>query len=82
MNRFHALDDELMAMKPECTCRCLETAEVSRFRARYTSAAISRTNIARMPRRVGAACRRALHDESVPFNDQMAVVQQGPQGNH
>lgn len=42
MNRFHAVDDELMAMKPKCTCRCWRPPRSSP--SAITSAAIFRTS--------------------------------------
>jgi hypothetical protein len=42
MNKFHAVDEELMAMKLKCTCRCWRLPKSSPHATR--SAAISRTN--------------------------------------
>src|SRR5258705_1144150 len=74
MNRFHAVDDELMAMKPEMYMSMLETAEV----------VAERYNIGRdlqdeysleCQRRVGAALQGGrFNDEIVPFATKMAVV--------
>ena len=74
MNRFHAVDDELMAMKPEIYMSMLETAEV----------VASRYNIGRdrqdeysleCQRRVGAALQGGrFNDEIVPITTKMAVV--------
>src|SRR5260370_22360045 len=74
MNRFHAVDDELMAMKPEMYMSMLETAEV----------VAERYNIGRdrqdeysleCQRRVGAALQGGrFNDEIVPFTTRMAVA--------
>src|SRR6267142_1190386 len=74
MNRFHAVDDELMAMKPGMYMSMLETAEV----------VASRYNIGRdqqdeysleCQRRVGAALQGGrFNDEIVPITTKMAVV--------
>src|SRR5258708_38481045 len=72
-NRFHAVDDELMAIKAEMYMSMLETAEV----------VASRYNIGRdqqdeysleCQRRVGAALQGGrFNDEIVPFTTKMAV---------
>src|SRR5712672_4789369 len=74
MNRFHPVDDELMAMKPAMYMSMLETAEV----------VASRYNIGRdqqdaysleCQRRVGASLQGGrFNDEIIPFTTKMAVV--------
>src|SRR3981081_2115608 len=74
MTRFHAVDDELMAMKPDMYMSMLETAEV----------VASRYNIGRdqqdeysleCQRRVGAALQGGrFNDEIVPITTKMAVA--------
>jgi acetyl-CoA C-acetyltransferase/acetyl-CoA acyltransferase len=44
MNKFHAIDDELMAMKPDMYMSMLETAEV--VASRYNISGTSRTSTA------------------------------------
>ncbi len=74
MNKFHAIDDELMAMKPDMYMSMLETAEV----------VASRYNISRdkqdeysleCQRRTGAAIQGGrFNDEIAPFKTKMAMM--------
>src|ERR1700726_1845335 len=74
MNRFHAVDEELMAMKPEMYMSMLETAEV--VAERYNIARDRKDEYSlECQRRVGAALQGGrFNDEIVPFMTKMAVV--------
>jgi acetyl-CoA C-acetyltransferase len=74
MNRFHAVDDELMAMKPEMYMSMLETAEV--VAARYNIGRDQQDEYSlECQRRVGAALQGGrFNDEIVPITTKMAVV--------
>jgi len=72
-----AVDDELMAMKPEMYMFDAETAEV--VASRYNSAAISMTNMSLECQRRGRrrAAWRRFHGQTCRFTTKMAVFQQG-----
>jgi acetyl-CoA C-acetyltransferase len=74
MNRFHAVDDELMAMKPEMYMSMLETAEV--VAARYNIGRDQQDEYSlECQRRVGAAQQGGrFNDEIVPITTRMAVA--------
>src|SRR5256885_12682047 len=79
MNKFHAIDDELMAMKPEIYMSMFETAEVvaerykiSRERQDEYSLGCQRRTAAALP------CPR-FGDRVVPVKPKNAVDGQGPQ---
>jgi acetyl-CoA C-acetyltransferase/acetyl-CoA acyltransferase len=74
MNGFHAIDDELMAMKPEIYMSMLETAEVVAERYKISRAAQDEYSL-ECQRRTGAALQGGrFSDEIVPFTTKMAVV--------
>ena len=74
MNRFHAVDDELMAMKPEIYMPMLETAEVVAERYKIGRDKQDEYSL-ECQRRVGAALQGGRYnDEIVPFTTRMAVV--------
>jgi acetyl-CoA C-acetyltransferase len=74
MNQFHAVDDELMEMKPEMYMSMLETAEV--IAERYTIGRDRQDAYSlECQRRVGAALQGGrFNDEIVPITTKMAVV--------
>ena len=74
MNRFHAIDDELMAMKPEMYMPMLETAEVVAERYKIVRDRQDEYSL-ECQRRIGAALQGGrFNDEIVPFATRMAVV--------
>jgi acetyl-CoA C-acetyltransferase len=74
MNRFHAIDDELMAMKPDIYMSMLETAEVVAERYKISRAAQDEYSL-ECQRRIGSALQGGrFSDEIVPFTTKMAVV--------
>ena len=74
MNRFHAVDDELMAMKPEMYMSMLETAEVVAERYKIGRDQQDEYSL-ECQRRVGAALQGGrFNDEIVPITTKMAVV--------
>jgi acetyl-CoA C-acetyltransferase/acetyl-CoA acyltransferase len=74
MNMFHAVDDELMAMKPEIYMPMLETAEVVAERYKIGRDKQDEYSL-ECQRRVGAALQGGrFNDEIVPFTTKMAVV--------
>ena len=79
MNRFHAVDDELMAMKPEIYMSMLETAEVVAERYKISRAQQDEYSL-ECQRRTGAALQGGrFNDEIVPFTTKMAVVDKDTQ---
>ena len=74
MNRFHAVDDELMAMKPEMYMSMLDTAEVVAERYKIGRDRQDEYSL-ECQRRVGAALQGGrFNDEIVPFTTKMAVI--------
>ncbi|WP_315802355.1 acetyl-CoA C-acyltransferase [Bradyrhizobium sp. SZCCHNS3002] len=74
MNRFHAVDDELMAMKPDMYMSMLDTAEVVAERYKIGRDKQDEYSL-ECQRRVGAALQAGrFDDEIVPFTTKMAVV--------
>src|SRR6201993_5149016 len=73
-NRFHAIDDELKAMKPEIYMSMLETAEVVANRYKIGRAAQDEYSL-ECQRRTGSALQGGrFTDEIVPFATKMAVT--------
>jgi acetyl-CoA C-acetyltransferase/acetyl-CoA acyltransferase len=74
INRFHAVDDALMAMKPEMYMSMLETAEV--VAERYSISRLAQDEYSlECQRRTAAALQGGrFKDEIVPFTTKMAVV--------
>jgi acetyl-CoA C-acetyltransferase len=74
MNRFHAVDEDLMAMKPEMYMPMLETVEVVAERYKIGRDRQDGYGL-ECQRRVGAALQGGrFNDEIVPFTTKMAVV--------
>jgi acetyl-CoA C-acetyltransferase len=74
MNGFHAVDDDLMAMKPEMYMSMLETAEVVAERYKIGRERQDEYSL-ECQRRVGAAQQGGrFNDEIVPITTKMAVV--------
>ncbi|MGY4623395.1 acetyl-CoA C-acyltransferase [Bradyrhizobium sp. USDA 4486] len=74
MNKFHVVDEELMAMKPEIYMSMLETAEVVAERYKIGRERQDEYGL-ESQRRVGAALQGGrFKDEIVPFTTKMAVV--------
>src|SRR5258705_10632723 len=74
MNEFHAVEDELMAMKPEMYMSMLETAEVVAERYKISRQGQAEYSV-ECQRRTGAALQGGLFsDEIVPFKTKMAVM--------
>jgi acetyl-CoA C-acetyltransferase len=74
MNKFHAIDEELMAMKPDMYMSMLETAEVVAERYKIGRERQDEYSL-ECQRRVGAALQGGrFNDEIVPITTNMAVV--------
>jgi acetyl-CoA C-acetyltransferase len=74
MNKFHAIDEELMAMKPDMYMSMLETAEVVAERYKIGRERQDEYSL-ECQRRVGAALQGGrFNDEIVPITTKMAVV--------
>lgn len=74
MNRFHAVDDELMAMKPEMYMSMLDTAEIVAERYKIGRDRQDEYSL-ECQRRIGAAVQAGrFNDEIVPITTRMAVV--------
>jgi acetyl-CoA C-acetyltransferase len=74
MNKFHAVDDELMALKPEMYMSMLETAEVVADRYKIGRERQDEYSL-ECQRRVGAALQAGrFNDEIAPITTRMAVV--------
>jgi len=74
MNRFHAIDDELMAMKPAMYMSMLETAEVVAQRYGISREKQDEYSL-ECQRRTAAALQGArLSDELIPIATKMAVI--------
>jgi acetyl-CoA C-acetyltransferase/acetyl-CoA acyltransferase len=87
MNKFHAIDDELMAMKPEIYMSMLETAEVVAERYRISRERQDEYSLECQRRTASALQGGRFSDEIVPFKTKMAVMdkdtkQVSLKGNH
>jgi acetyl-CoA C-acetyltransferase len=74
MNKYHAVDDELMAMKPEIYMSMLETAEVVAGRYKISRAAQDEYGLESQRRTAAAIQGGRFNDEIVPFATRMAVT--------
>jgi acetyl-CoA C-acetyltransferase len=74
LNKFHAIDDELMAMKPEIYLSMLETAEVVAERYRISRERQDAYSLECQRRTASALQGRRFSDEIVPISTKMAVV--------
>jgi acetyl-CoA C-acetyltransferase len=74
MNKFHAIDDELMALKPEIYMSMLETAEVVAERYRISRERQDAYSLECQRRTASALQGRRFSDEIVPISTRMAVV--------
>src|SRR5271168_3199335 len=74
MNRFHAVDDELMAMKPEIYMSMLETAEVVAERYKISRERQDEYSLECQRRTASALQGRRFSDEIAPIATKMAVV--------
>src|SRR5262245_6393746 len=74
MNRFHAIDEDLKAIKPDIYMSMLETAEVVAERYKISRARQDEYSL-ECQRRTGAALQGGrFNDEIVPFTTRMAVT--------
>ena len=74
LNKFHAIDDELMAMKPEIYLSMLETAEVVAERYRISRERQDAYSLECQRRTASALQGRRFSDEIVPISTTMLVV--------
>ncbi len=74
MNKFHAIDDELMTMKPEIYMSMLETAEVVAERYRISRERQDEYSLECQRRTAVALQGGRFSDEIVPFKTKMAVM--------
>ena len=74
MNKFHAIDDELMAMKPEIYMSMLETAEVVAERYKISRERQDEYSLECQRRTAAALQGGRFRDEIVPFKTKMAVM--------
>src|SRR5271169_2672035 len=74
MNRFHAVDDELMAMKPEIYMSMLETAEVVAERYKISRERQDEYSLECQRRTASAIQGRRFSDELAPITTKMTVV--------
>src|SRR5260370_3964579 len=74
MKRFHAVDDELMAMKPELYMSMLETAEVVAERYKISRERQDEYSLECQRRTAAAIQGGRFSDEIVPFKTRMAVM--------
>src|SRR5258707_131320 len=72
MNKFHAIDDELMTMKPEIYMSMLETAEVVAERYRISRERQDEYSLECQRRTAAALQGGRFSDEIVPFKTKMA----------
>ena len=82
MNQFHAVDDELMAMKPEIYMSMLETAEVVAERYKISRERQDEYSLECQRRTAAASQGGRFNDEIAPFATQMAVRRQGDERDH
>jgi len=74
MNKYHAVDDELMAMKPEIYMSMLETAEVVAERYKISRAPQDEYGLESQRRTAAAIQGGRFNDEIVPFATRMVVT--------
>jgi acetyl-CoA C-acetyltransferase len=74
MNRFHAIDDELMAMKPEMYMSMLDTAEVVAERYKISRERQDEYSLECQRRTAAALQGGRFNDEIVAFKTKMAVM--------
>jgi acetyl-CoA C-acetyltransferase/acetyl-CoA acyltransferase len=74
MNKFHAVDDELMAMKPEIYMSMLETAEVVAERYKISRDRQDEYSLECQRRTASALQGRRFNDEIVSIATKMSVV--------
>jgi acetyl-CoA C-acetyltransferase len=74
MNKFHAVDEELMAMKPEIYMSMLETAEVVAERYKISRARQDEYSLECQRRTASAIQGRRFSDELAPITTKMTVV--------
>src|SRR6476646_4274372 len=74
MNKFHAVDEELMAMKPEIYMSMLETAEVVAERYKISRERQDQYSLECQRRTAAALQGHRFSDEIVPFKTKMAVM--------
>ncbi len=74
MNKFHAVDDELMAMKPDMYMSMLETAEVVSERYRISREQQDDYSLECQRRTAAAIQGGRFNDEITPFKTKMAVM--------
>ena len=74
MNKYHAVDDELMAMKPDIYMSMLETAEVVAERYKISRTAQDEYGLESQRRTAAAIQGGRFNDEIVPFSTRMAVT--------
>src|ERR1700716_1965968 len=74
MNRFHAVDDELMAMKPEMSMSMLETAEIVAERYKISRERQDEYSLECQHRTAAALQGGRFNDEIVAFKTRMAVM--------
>src|ERR1700722_653483 len=75
MNQFHAVDDELMAMKPEIYMSMLETAEVVAERYKISRERQDEYSLECQRRTASALQGGRFKDEIVPITTRRAVVE-------
>src|SRR2546429_7967986 len=86
MNKFHAVDDELMAMKPEMYISMLETAEVVAERYKISRERQDEYSLECQRRTAAALQGGRFGDQIVPFKTKMAAMrknnkQRAPKGS-
>ncbi|WP_424629818.1 acetyl-CoA C-acyltransferase [Bradyrhizobium sp. SYSU BS000235] len=74
MNKFHAVDDDLMAMKPDMYMSMLETAEVVAARYKISRDRQDEYSLECQRRTAAALQGGRFNDEIVPFSTKMAVM--------
>jgi acetyl-CoA C-acetyltransferase/acetyl-CoA acyltransferase len=74
MNRFHAVDDELMAMKPDMYMSMLDTAEIVAERYKISRERQDEYSLECQRRTAAALQGGRFSDEIVPFTTKMAVM--------
>jgi acetyl-CoA C-acetyltransferase/acetyl-CoA acyltransferase len=74
MNRFHAVDDELMAMKPDMYMSMLDTAEIVAERYKISRERQDEYSLECQRRTAAALQGGRFNDEIVPFATKMAVM--------
>src|SRR5262245_63455105 len=74
MNKFHAVDDGLMAMKPPMYISMLETAEVVAERYKISRERQDKYSLECQRRTASALQGRRFSDELVPIATKMTVI--------